>query len=246
MFPARVQLPTFLTERGIRQQALSALPADVRDRLLQQVEIVRRWVAEPAFQQGSGSAAVDFVVRAVGPMAELRSELVAIVASAEHGLDVLLGMTGEEAGDDAPDEDPLADVADLVQRAQRRWVRFVSFHPDLEPLARDPDRRIELTDLSNSAFYADVFLTISAMANDREKPVDRSVLEALQNAARDYATKYYNRVRSIVESCAPTVDAGDPFKPVTLDALLALPPYDGPVVGTSAMDKAVERLFRSR
>lgn len=246
MHAVQVQTPAFFFERAIDQLA-ARFPADAMERLRANLKAFRAWVAEPAFRAPGADAAVTHVLEAVGPAVQFKAEFLAVLASVPQGVELFIEAVTEDLVDMVPDKGPqgLAEAADLLQRAQRTWLRFAVFHPDLAGVeaAVGGERLGEVLTLG---FHADNLLTVCLMAGDGDSaPPKKSVQKALCGAARDYAQRYHQAVRGLVEAAAPPFDEADPFKPTTLADLLALPPYDGPAATPDEMDDAIGALFES-
>ena len=244
MIAVQVQTPTFFFERAIDRLA-RRFPAEAIERLKANLQAFRVWVAEPAFREGSPQDAVQHVLNAVGPAVQLKAGFLATLASVPDGIELFLQAVTEGdgdmvAGDGTPES---ADAADLLQRAQRLWVRFFYFHPDVAAVERavGSDRLGEVLTLG---FHADNLLTVCLMATDGASaaPSPR-VIEALCTAARDFAQKYHHGVRSVVESVAPQIDTEAPLEPTTVADLLSLPPYDGPAATLEEMEAAIGASF---
>ncbi|MFH1468832.1 MAG: hypothetical protein ABIO70_30870 [Pseudomonadota bacterium] len=153
----------------------------------------------------------------------------------------------EDLVDLVPEGGPpdLVEAADLLQRAQRVWLRFFVFHPDLAGVEATLGSE-RLGAVLTLGFHSDNLLTISLMAGDGlSDPPCAEVLWALSAASLDFAKQYHDGVRALVEAIAPQIDETDPFQPTTLDDLLALPPYDGPAATVEEAEEAIGAVFRS-
>ncbi|RME25499.1 MAG: hypothetical protein D6798_08820, partial [Deltaproteobacteria bacterium] len=130
MIPVQVQTPTFFFERAIDRLA-SRFPAEGTERLKANLQAFRAWVAEPAFREQSPDDAVNHVLKAVGPAAQLKAEFLATLASVPRGIELFLEAVTEDLADMVPDAGTpeFVEAANLLQRAQRMWVRFIAFHP---------------------------------------------------------------------------------------------------------------------
>ena len=157
MLAVHVQTPAFFFERAVDQ--LSArFPPDAMIRLEANLRAFRAWVADPAFREPIPDAAVDHVLKAVGPAVQLEAEFIAVLASVPRGMELFIEAVTEDLVDVAPEGGPqeLAHAAELLQRA---WLRFAVFHPDLagvEAVVGD-DRLGEVLTLG---FHADNLLTV--------------------------------------------------------------------------------------
>lgn len=206
----------------------------------------RAWVAEPAFRASSPEAAVEHVVRSVGPSVQLKAEFLSVVAAVPNGFDLLVRAVTEELVDLVPrgGSPALARAVEHLQRSQRFLFRFAAFHPDPQAVERvaGVDRLSAVLDLG---FHADNLVTVSCMAADGESGgVKAAVLNALAAAADDFAERYHSAVRDLVEEVAGTRDAARSFEPSTVADLLALPPFDGPAATVEEMNESIGSMHR--
>lgn len=244
MLAVQLQTPSFFSERAIDRLAAS-FPAAARDRLKANLQAFRSWVAEPAFRAKSPAAAVEHVLKSVGPAVQLKSEFLAVVAAVPNGFDLLMRVGTDEIAALAPEggSPTLVEAIAWLQRAQRTWFRFIAFHPDgggLDAVA-GIDRITTVLDLG---FHADNLVTISCMATDGESGrVRAAVQHALCAAAVDYAERYHSAVRDLVERVVATKE---PSEPSSLADLLALPPYDGPAATVEEMDEVIGSVHGAR
>jgi hypothetical protein len=244
MIPVQVQTPTFFFERAIDRLA-SKFPAEGMERLKANLRAFRAWVAEPAYREQSPEDAVEHVLKAVGPAVQLRAEFLATLASVPRGFELFLEAVTEDLADMVPEEGTpeLVEAANLLQRAQRVWVRFIAFHPDLAEVERSVGSE-QIGGVLTLGFHSDNLLTICLMATDGlSAPPSPQVLDALSAAALDHARQYHQGVRSLVEAVAPEIDTEAPFESTTVADLLSLPPYDGPAATVEEMEEAIGALF---
>lgn len=244
MIPVQVQTPTFFFERAIDRLA-SKFPAEGTERLRANLHAFRAWVAEPAYRERSPEDAVEHVLKAVGPSAQLRAQFMLTLASVPRGFELFLEAVTEGLADTVPrDGAPeLAEAAILLQRAQRTWVRFIAFHPDLAGVERSVGIE-RIGGVLTLGFHADNLFTICLMATDGLSAVPSPrVLDALSAAALDGARRYHQGVRSLVEAVAPEIDTEAPFRSTAVADLLSLPPYDGPAATVEEMEEAIGALF---
>lgn len=246
MLAAQVQTPTFFHERAL-DLLMDRFPTDAMGKLRANLAAFRAWIAVPAYRARGPKAALDHVLNAAGPAVQLKVEFITVLANVPDGFALLAEVVTEELGDILPAEgDPmLAEAVDHLQAAQRTWLRFVTFHPDLDAVERKVGTP-RLTAVINLCFHADNLLTVCLMGADGScGKVRPQVQHALAAAAAEYAGRYHAAVRDLVERSAPILDAAHPFSATTLEDLLALPPYDGPAASVSGMGDSIGALFSS-
>lgn len=245
MLPVHVQTPTFFFERAADRLA-SKLSTEEMEQIKANLRAFRTWVAEPAYRAPSPEDAVEHVLEAIGPAAQLKAAFLATLTSVPGGLDLFIEAVTEDLADTVSDEGgglELTEAADLLQRAQRMWFRFLAFHPDLEMMERSVGRE-QIGSVLTHGFHADNLLTICLMATDGQSVAPSpQVLDALSAAALHYSSRYHRGVRSLVEAVAPKVDTAAPFRSTTVADLVALPPYDGPAATVEEMEEAIRALF---
>ena len=246
MLAAQVQTPTFFHERAL-DLLVDRFPKDAVGKLRANLAAFRSWIALPAYRARGPKAALDHVLNSAGPAVQLKVEFITVLANVPDGFALLAEVVTEELSDIFPVEgDPLlAEAVDHVQAAQRTWLRFVTFHPDLDEVERKVGMP-RLTAVFNLCFHADNLLTVCLMGADGSCGKLRPrVQHALAAAAVEYAGRYHAAVRDLVELAAPSLDAAHPFSATTIEDLLALPPYDGPAAATNEMGESIGALFSS-
>lgn len=204
------------------------------------LRLFQSWVAEPALRKPSARAAVQHVLESGGTAAQFKVAVVEALAQVPGGLEALLREATEHLGDDeALEELPALDAAvDQLQCAQRSWVRFLSFHPNAPQILDSHGRQV--LRLIDVGFHADNLLTVALLGlHERREDTDRSVLEGIAEAAREWTGAYYGAVRDLVESVGPTIDPADPFRTRPLADLLSLPPHDEAAATIEEMDEAI-------
>lgn len=246
MLAAQLQTPSLLSERSIDRLA-AGFPEAARERLRANFRAFRSWVAEPAFRAKTPAQAVEHVLGCVGPAVQLKAELLAIVAAVPGGFEILVAAVTEELGSLVPEGGPadLASALDHLQRAQRIWFRFVTFHPDLAAVEElvGVDKIVAVLD---EGFHADNLVAVCFMATDSESgKVKAPIVRALAAAAEEHAQRFHAAVSDLVEQVASAGATGRSFESSSLADLLALPPYDGPAATVEEMDEAIASIYRA-
>lgn len=244
MLASKVQTPTFLYERAL-DLLVDRFPPAAMERLRANLAAFRAWIAAPAYRKKSAKAAVEYILNSAGPAVQLKVEFITLLGEVPDGFALLAEVVTDELDDVTPQEhDPvLAEAVGHLQAAQRIWLRFVTFHPDLEGVegAIGAERLAEVISLG---FHTDNLLTVCLMGADGSCGAVRpQVQHALAAAAGDFAERYHTAVRGVVELAAPTFDAARPFRTTTLQDLLALPPYEGPAAKAAEMGESVAAMF---
>ena len=117
------------------------------------------------------------------------------------------------------------------------WLRFVLFHPRMV----DPEAALgaeTVRALAELGLQADALARTCSVAGNAD-------VVCLCDAAEEFAMRYHQAVRALVERFAPRLADRDPFAPTSVAHLLALPPHDGVAATVDALEEVVGAGFGS-